>query len=73
MVTSSNSDRIEINDFIEDSEHFERIRSSREGAMPVSRTSSAVRGRRRSRPSKRTHSRPQHCRSTHHRRRRKWL
>ena len=51
---------------------FERIRSQRESVMPVSSARSAARGRRRSRPSKRRHSTPQHCSSISNRYMHRW-
>ena len=73
MVTSNKAREMDLSDCYDEFEQFERISSRRDGVMPVSRSKSAIRGQRRSKPPKRTHRSPQHCRSAAHRHRRKWL
>ena len=72
MVTYTNTASNDLDDNYDEMDSYERIRVTHDSAMPVGRAGAAIRGRRRSQPSKRTHRAPQHCRGAQHRRIRKW-
>ena len=72
MLAYSDANALELSERFEEAAGFERIRARRDGNMPVSRSLSAVRGRRRNKSSNRTRRQPQRISGAHQRRNSKW-
>ena len=72
MNTFSEAEVHDLSERFEEAEGFERIRVHRDGNMPVSRSNAAIRGRRRHKPTNRTHRQPKRISGAHQRRNSKW-